>query len=143
MLLNGVVGCLVGFGVAVGGFSVSGWLGVLYQGCCDGNPYCRGKLMYSHILLNEDVLLLEFLFLRSSSLLLFLQIVLLKILRLSSFLRSSSFLDCLHLMGSLHLLCPIHFCPVLTKLALDLHVNFCMYVCVQYFRSFFPRLLIG
>ena len=34
----------------------------------------------------------------------------------------------------------IDFCPALTKLALDLHVNFCMSVC---FPVFFSRLLIG
>ena len=26
----------------------------------------------------------------------------------------------------------LYFCPALTKLALDLHVNFCMCVCIMY-----------
>ena len=35
------------------------------------------------------------------------------------------------------------FCPVLTKLALDLHVNLCLCVCVFDFPVFFSRRLIG
>ena len=31
---------------------------------------------------------------------------------------------------------PASFCPALTKLALDLHVNFCLFVCL-FFQSFF------
>ena len=33
---------------------------------------------------------------------------------------------------------PACFCPALTKLALDLHVNFCVYVCISglFFRGF-------
>ena len=41
----------------------------------------------------------------------------------------------------------IFFCPALTKLALDLHVNFCvsvcLSVCLSVFPVFFSRRLIG
>ena len=36
-----------------------------------------------------------------------------------------------------------YFCPALTKLALDLHVNFCLFVCLRVFPVFFSRRLIG
>ena len=40
-------------------------------------------------------------------------------------------LGCLYFQGRESLWVPLHFCPALTKLALDLHVNFCVFVCLS------------
>ena len=52
--------------------------------------------------------------------------------------------DCvLHIVFSRLHLTDYTFCPALMKLALDLHVNFCLCVCVSVFPVFFSRRLIG